>query len=40
MPFWVVSGIGRGMGKLDWVEIVEGEGAVLEVNVGRPGVPL
>jgi len=25
-----------GMGVLDWVVIVEGEGAVLVVNVGRP----
>jgi len=36
MPFWVVSGVGRGMGVLDGVEIVKGEGAVLEVNVGHP----
>ena len=34
--FGVVSGVGRGMGLLDWVVIVEGDGAVLEVNVGRP----
>ena len=26
MPFRVVSGVGRGMGVLDGVEIVEGEG--------------
>ena len=29
MPFGVVSGVGRGMGVLDGVVIVEGEGAVL-----------
>jgi len=34
MPFGVVSGVGRGMGVL--VEIVEGERAVLRVNVGHP----
>jgi len=33
MPFGVVSGVGRGMGVLDGVEIVEGEGAVFGVNV-------
>jgi len=36
MPFEVMSGVGRGMGVLDGVTIVEGEGAVLGVNVGRP----
>jgi len=36
MPFGVVSGIGRGMSVLDGVVIVEGEGAVLEVNLGHP----
>ena len=36
MPFGVVSTVGRGMGVLDGVEIVEGEGAVLVVNVGHP----
>ena len=36
MPFWMVSGVGRGMGVLDGVVIVEGEGAVLRVNLGRP----
>jgi len=36
MPFGVVSGVSRGMGELDGVEIVEGEEAVLGVNVGRP----
>jgi len=35
MPFGVVSTVGRGMGVLDGVEIVEGEWAVLEVNVGH-----
>jgi len=34
MPFGVVSGVGRGMGVL--VVIVEREGAVLGVNLGRP----
>ena len=29
MPFGVVSGVGRGLGVLDGVVIVEGEGAVL-----------
>ena len=29
MPFGMVSGVGRGMGVLDGVVIVEGEGAVL-----------
>jgi len=36
MPFGVVSGVGPGIGVLDGVEIVEGEGAVLGVNVGHP----
>jgi len=35
-PFGLVSEVGRGMGVLDGVLIVEGEGAVLGVNVGRP----
>jgi len=35
MPFRVVSGVGRLMGVLDGVVIVE-EGAVLGVNLGRP----
>ena len=34
MPFGMVSGVGRGMG----VVIVEGEGAVLWLNLGRPDV--
>jgi len=34
MPFGVVSGVGQGMGVLDGVEIIEGERAVLRVNVG------
>jgi len=29
MPFWMVDGVGRGMGVLDGVVIVEGEAAVL-----------
>ena len=36
MPFEVVSGVGRGMGVLDGVEIVEGEEAVLAVDMGHP----
>ena len=36
MPFGVVRGVGRGMGVLDGGGIVEGEGAVLRVNLGRP----
>jgi len=35
MPFKVVSGVGRGMGVLDVVEIVGKEGACLGVNVRR-----
>ena len=36
MPFGVVSGVGRWIGVLDRVEIVEREGAVLGVNEGHP----
>jgi len=36
MPFEVVSGIGRGMGELDGVVIIEGEEVVLGVNMGHP----
>jgi len=36
MPFRVVGGVARVMGVLDRVVIVEGEGAVLGVNLGRP----
>ena len=36
MPFRVVGGVARVMGVLDGVVIVEGEGAVLGVNLGRP----
>ena len=36
IPFGVVSGIGRGMGVLDGVAIVEREGAVSSVNLERP----
>ena len=32
----MVSGFGRAMGVLDGVVIVEGEEAVLGVNLGRP----
>ena len=36
MPFGMVNGVGRGMGVLDGVVIIEGEGAVLGVNLGVP----
>ena len=36
MPFGVVSGVGRVMGVLDGVVIVEGQWAVLGVNLGCP----
>jgi len=36
MPFGAVSGVSRGMGVLDGVVIVKGEGAVLRVNLGHP----
>jgi len=36
MPFGVVSGVGRGMGVLDGVVIIEGEEADLGMNLGRP----
>jgi len=36
MPFRVMSGVGRVRGVLDGVVIVEGQGAVLGVNLGRP----
>jgi len=36
MPFGMLSGVGRWMGVLDGVVIVEGEGAVLGVNLERP----
>jgi len=36
MPFGVVRGVGRGMGVLDGVLIIEGEGAVLGVNLRHP----
>jgi len=36
IPFGVVSGVGRGMGVLDGVVIVEWEGAVFGVNVEHP----
>jgi len=35
MPFGMVSGVGRGIGVLTGVVIVEGEGAVLGVNLGH-----
>jgi len=38
MPFGVVSGVNRGMGVLDGMVIIEGEGAVLGVNLGHPTV--
>jgi len=36
MLFGVVSGVGRAMGVFDGVVIVEGEGVVFGVIVGRP----
>jgi len=36
MPFGAVSGVGQRMGVLDGIVIVEGEGAVLRVKLGRP----
>jgi len=36
MPFGVLSGVGQGKGVLNRVMIVEREGAVLGVNMGRP----
>jgi len=36
MPFGMVSQVGRGMGKLDGLVIIEGEGAVLGVKLWRP----
>jgi len=35
MPLAMVSGVGRGMGVLDGAVIVQGEGAVLGVNLGH-----
>jgi len=36
MLFGMVSGVGQGLGVLDEVSIVEGEGAVLWVNLEHP----
>ena len=36
MPFEVVSGVSRGMGVLNEVEIAQGQGAILGVNLGHP----
>jgi len=36
IPVGVVSGVGLGMGVLDGVEIVKGEGAVFGINVRHP----
>ena len=36
MLLGMVSGVGRGMGVLDGVVIVKGEGAVLGVNLEHP----
>jgi len=36
MPFGVVSGISRGWVHYMWVGIIDGEGAVLRVNVEHP----
>ena len=35
MPFGMVSGVSRMMGVLDGVVIIEVQGAVLGVNLGR-----
>jgi len=40
MPFGMVSRVGRGMGVLDGVVIVEGQVTVLGVNVGHPTVTM
>ena len=40
MPFEVVSGVGREMGVLDGVVIVEGDGAVLGLIRGEGRMPL
>ena len=40
MTFGMVSRVGRGMGVLDGVKIVERKGAVLGVNVGVPLKPI
>jgi len=37
MPFGMVSGVGRRMGVLDGMVIVEGDGTVLGVNLGLWG---
>ena len=36
MPLGMVSRVSRGMGVLDGVVIVEGEGAVFGMNLGHP----
>ena len=36
MPFEVVNGVSRWMGVLDGVEIAQGEGTILGVNLGHP----
>ena len=36
MQFGMVSEVGRGMGVLDGVVIIEGEEAAFGVNMGRP----
>jgi len=36
MPFGMASGVGQGTSVLDGVVIIEGERAVLWVNLGRP----
>ena len=40
MPLGVVSGIGQGMGVLDWSGYRQREGAVSGVKLGRPIVTL
>ena len=36
VPFGMMSGVDLGIGVLDGVEIIEGEGAVFEGNGGYP----
>ena len=36
MPFWVVSWIGRGIGVIDGMEVVEVKRQILGATVGHP----
>jgi len=36
IPMGVLRGVSRGLGVLDRVVIIEGEGAVFRINLGRP----